>query len=256
MALPVLAALHRDFREVHVACSRKHRVLAELAGPIARAWDVDGAETAWLHGGPAPVDYGLVVAFNSLVQVPGAEVRRVAARPPAGVPAWQHFASAYPCDPAWRPELARTPGPRPIVLMPGTAGSSKAWPLDRWHAVAAAAGESARLIGGPLEPWAQERPELPELVALLASAGAFAGPDSGPAHLAARLGCPAAVVVVSEESRAWLPLGAQAFERTAEPSEVAAWARAQRETELQKPGAISPPRGPGGDIALPRLEGR
>jgi hypothetical protein len=100
------------------------------------------------------------------------------------------------------------------------------------------------LLGGPLEPWAERRPELPELIAVLAGAGAFVGPDSGPAHLAARLGCPAAVVVVHEGSRAWVPLGATAFDATVDPSELAAWAIAQREAGLQTPGAISPPLGP------------
>jgi ADP-heptose:LPS heptosyltransferase len=102
-------------------------------------------------------------------------------------------------------------GQGPIVLAPGASNLAKSWPLDAWFALSATLHEwfsPVLLVGGPLEPWAEIRPDLPELIELLSAARAFIGPDSGPAHLARRLGVPTWVVMTEEERSLWAPHGA------------------------------------------------
>lgn len=115
---------------------------------------------------------------------------------------------------------------RAIVLHPGSGGTRKNLPLGKWIAVGRAipARDHARLVWlcGPAEI---ERgtaatlaaaappgrlllhPPLPSLLALLAQAAAFAGHDSGTAHLAAASGCPCFLAFTSTDPALWAPLG-------------------------------------------------
>jgi hypothetical protein len=68
------------------------------------------------------------------------------------------------------------------------------------------------LVGGPLEPWAELRPDLPGLIALAASAALWIGPDTGPTHLAARLGRPTIALFGPSDPAVWAPAGARVLE--------------------------------------------
>lgn len=93
-----------------------------------------------------------------------------------------------------------------VVLHPGSGGSGREWPLDRWHDLAwSLDGESFQLlISGSqterlaLEPWLATLPpnvvdvmgrlDLAELIALLARVDGIVAASTGPLHLAAALG--------------------------------------------------------------------
>jgi ADP-heptose:LPS heptosyltransferase len=114
--------------------------------------------------------------------------------------------------------------------------------LERWWALRRALEElrPARpvvVVGGPLEAWATEKPDLEGLIGLAASASAWIGPDSGPTHLAARLGAPTFAVFGPSDAGTWAPPGAEVVAFEAEISEVVA--RVGRRLEASPP-AISP----------------
>jgi ADP-heptose:LPS heptosyltransferase len=95
-----------------------------------------------------------------------------------------------------------------------------------WPGFAAVAERlGAIVVGGPNEPWATYRPELDELIALLASASVVLGSDSGPAHLAARLGVRTGVVFGPTDPAVWAPLGATVFPWDVAPETLVAWVR-------------------------------
>ncbi len=201
LCMPVLKALFDEGHEVHVACNPRFRPLVGLCGPVARLWDIDAAESAWMLGGDDPVGFDLALCFTEGRGrvFPCRDTRWVAARPPPGIPAWAHFASVYPCNPAWRLD-----GPREgVVIAPGASSGDKTPPLDWWLELHRAL-PGARLLGGPLEPWASDRPDLDGLVALARRAALWIGPDTGPTHLAARCGARVVAVATSDQ---WLPLG-------------------------------------------------
>lgn len=93
-----------------------------------------------------------------------------------------------------------------VVLHPGSGGSGREWPLDRWHDLAWSLGgaDFQLLISGSpaerlaLEPWLATLPphavdimgrlDLAELIALLARADGIVAASTGPLHLAAALG--------------------------------------------------------------------
>jgi ADP-heptose:LPS heptosyltransferase len=93
-----------------------------------------------------------------------------------------------------------------VVLHPGSGGSGREWPLDRWHDLAwSLEAESFQfLISGSqterlaLEPWLATLPphavdimgrlDLAELIALLARVDGIVAASTGPLHVAAALG--------------------------------------------------------------------
>lgn len=77
-----------------------------------------------------------------------------------------------------------------------------------------------------------------ELAALLADAGAFAGGDSGPAHVAAAVGCPSAVLFGVSDERRWGPLP-PVDQRTDPRRVLRAVAREQTEEERRRLGEHS-----------------
>lgn len=221
LSLPVIAAAAAE-HEVDVACDRRWWPLLDPL-PVGRRWDAGGLESLWMHGGRDPVGYDLGLACSA-VELPIRALRRVAPRPPPGMPAWRHFASLYPCDPGWRLPVAPLRADRPVVVAPGASTAAKVWP--RWAEVAEALG--AVLVGGPNEPGMAWRPGLAELAALFASASAVLASDSGPAHLAARVGARTAVVFGPTDPAVWCPHGASAFGWDVEVGSLVAWARARR----------------------------
>ena len=198
LTLPVLAACFATGRRVDVACALRHRPLVRLLGEPGRFWDLDGAESLWMFGGSDPVGYTDAVCFSEArADLPVTTIHGTTARPPHGVQAWHHFAAGLPSDwPAVDPGLQVRATPSradaPIVLAPGASDPQRSWPMEHWNRLASRLRTVAPVVvvGGPSEPWADYRPDLPELVQLAASAGAWLGPDSGPTHLAARLGAP------------------------------------------------------------------
>lgn len=137
---------------------------------------------------------------------------------------------------AWRAQRAF--GTAPLVLLQagnkrtlkrgrlGTLGHHKHWPPERWAAVASAVladlpGAHVLLCGAPMEfavleeiarlcdrgrvhNLANDLP-LPRLVALAAAAHSMVAVDSGPAHLAAAVGCPLVVMFGSASPQRWMP---------------------------------------------------
>ncbi len=235
ITLPVLEALFATGERVDVMCQPRFEVLVREVGTPGRVWDAGGVESLWLfggggehRGGDVPHRYSVGVGFSAAhaaalraCGIP--DVRAVEARPALGVSAVDHFRSVWPRVARRGP---RAPAAGPVVIAPGASAERRCWPMERWRAVAdglATAGREVRWIGGPLEPWATDRPDLAGLRALARACGAWLGADSGPAHLAAWAGAPVGIVA-RPESNAWAPEGARVFGWEAEPAGVVEWA--------------------------------
>lgn len=243
LTLPLLAALLASGREVHVATARRHLPLVRTTGATGRWWDLDGPDSLWMFGGTDPVGYAAAWAFGSArAELPVRPTFVTPAHPPSGVAAFAHFAPDLteglpPVDPAWRLRVAPLRADRPVVLAPGASDAARSWPLPRWLALAdalRAAGWPVVLVGGPAEPWADYRPELDELMALAASAGAWIGPDSGPTHLAARCGAPTAAIF-GPTSTQWAPFGARVFGWDTVVADVVGWVGEGRGPDAPQP---------------------
>ncbi|GDX82554.1 hypothetical protein LBMAG42_43650 [Deltaproteobacteria bacterium] len=221
LTLPALAACFATGRRVDVACAPRHRPLVRLVGEPGRFWDLDGTESLWMFGGVDPVGYTDAVCFaEGRTELPIPTIHAVGSRPPARVPAWKHFMGALPPgwptpDPGLRLHAPPLRPDRPIVLAPGASDSGRSWPLSEWFRLAETLRPHAPvvLVGGPSEPWAEYRPDLSELIRLAASAGAWLGPDSGPTHLAARMGAPTFAVFRTTDP-GWAPYGAEIVQET------------------------------------------
>lgn len=114
------------------------------------------------------------------------------------------------------PAIARRHNPDgPIVLHPGSGGLAKCWPPDRFHALAARLRHRAdvRLIIGEAEHTRGQFPDatvldtLDDLHDTIAAAWWYVGNDSGPTHLAARLGVPTLALFGPTDPRVWAPMG-------------------------------------------------
>lgn len=85
-----------------------------------------------------------------------------------------------------------------IVLLPGAGKANKQWPVERFRELAAHLGDRALAVWGPGEKELAEGigcrlappTNLRELAAILRTAAAVIGGDTGPLHLAAALGTP------------------------------------------------------------------
>lgn len=228
LTLPVLRALFATGRRVDLMCQPRFTALLDDVGEPGRTWDAESAASTWLFGaGTPPVAYRTAVAFSSAhaealraIGVP--EVHAVASRPPPGVRAADHFEGAWPC--ASLPSRPGRRGGREVVIAPGASEARRRWPMERWSEVAAEVerrGFVVRLVGGPQEAWATDRPDLRGLLALARSCRAWLGADSGPAHVAALGGAPVGLVV-RDESTAWAPRGASCFGWDVAPADLVA----------------------------------
>lgn len=111
-----------------------------------------------------------------------------------------------------------------IVIHPGSGGTAKRWPADRFAAVGRSlreAGHAVTFILGEAEREAMTKPELSafaevgtvveknllELFDALQRAKLYLGNDTGPTHLAALLGLPTLALFGRDNDVAWRPLG-------------------------------------------------
>lgn len=111
------------------------------------------------------------------------------------------------------------------VVHPGSGGSSKCWPLDRFLDIAArlaAAGLAGILVTGPAEErlnaapaepalppgWRRiHAPPLEALAGLLSRCAVYVGNDSGVTHLAAAAGARVTALFRESNVSAWRPFG-------------------------------------------------
>jgi len=120
------------------------------------------------------------------------------------------------------PDIANRPrNPHKILLHPGAGSIRKRWPVSSFlqvEAVLKADGLKPEFVLGPAEEGMAaelEHPnrivhtlgDLPELAALLKSAGGYIGNDSGASHLAAYLGLPTTVIFGPADPLRWEPVG-------------------------------------------------
>lgn len=126
--------------------------------------------------------------------------------------------------PAWRRAVLPERLPEAVLLHPGSGDRKKNLPAQTWaravERVRRGSGLPVRLVLGPVE---QERGQwealggvvdgvetcqgLADLLAALSRGALLLGNDSGPAHLAALLGVPTAVVFGPSDPALWRPLG-------------------------------------------------
>ena len=129
----------------------------------------------------------------------------------------------YGADAAPRLAVRRAPaaGPPLLAIHPGSGSPRKNWPLERFLAVAGAAGDAGMAVrfvlgeveqamAGPVraagfDAWADRA--LDELADLLAGAACYLGNDSGISHLAAACGCRAVVLFGPTDPSLWAPRG-------------------------------------------------
>jgi ADP-heptose:LPS heptosyltransferase len=176
-------------------------------------------------------------ALGSCLQgIAGARIYRLSPRPPTGRPV--HIADyVKECFSSWGlftqvpDESADVQGtscapergaePRVFLIHPGAGSSRKVWPLERFLEVAEHLrrhGDIPQFVIGPAEKDLEgtiKRTEIEchrpvdclELIALLRSASAYIGNDSGVSHLAAWVGLPSVVIFGPSDPLRWAPRG-------------------------------------------------
>jgi ADP-heptose:LPS heptosyltransferase len=120
--------------------------------------------------------------------------------PPAEIPR----AALYAPPPSVRSPYA--------VIHPFASAASKAWPAERFLAVARECGLAPVFIGGPGDDFSpfrdfecQAGASLKQVMSLISGAALFAGNDSGPAHIAAAFGRPLVVLYGTSDPVVWAP---------------------------------------------------
>ena len=179
--------------------------------------------------------------------------------PADDTPVWRHLVSTLgpwsiaPPEPIGPLRVAERAPTRPtLVVHPGSGGAWKRWPAARYaeviHAIRARRSLNVIVHQGPADAEASERllallaghgsaliePELPKLAAVLGTARAYLGGDSGVSHLAAAVGAPSVILFPPATRRRWQPWSptARPIEMT---EEVADAARVVRELESLLP---------------------
>jgi ADP-heptose:LPS heptosyltransferase len=117
---------------------------------------------------------------------------------------------------------------RPVIIHPGSGGSRKCWPRERYFALAerlSAAGQAVLFLCGPaespelrahIEEFLRERPGMASVfdaglavvAGLAAECGLYIGNDSGITHLAAAVGAPVIALFGPTDPALWAPRGA------------------------------------------------
>lgn len=235
--------------EVVSAGSRRYAFLfgdPRAATPEEEEWLVRfGLIVAWRQkAGPFPLEaWGgpgkgrvVVVTFPERSQIPASrvffeETLRALAEPGALTPAFEDCARLE-LPPAAREDGRRYFGladpaaaARPAVIHPGSGGTGKRWPLDRFLAIAGrpaargvpgviVTGESEEGLRGALREaalpagWTStSSPPLSALAGLLAGAAVYLGNDSGVTHLAAACGAPTVALFRRDLEPLWRPFG-------------------------------------------------
>jgi ADP-heptose:LPS heptosyltransferase len=198
------------------------------AGPVARRILAPYAHMLVFSGSEA--------LASSLQHIGGARVCRVPARPPADRRVWVtgyaleqvRGCGLLPEAEAAILEAGHPPGSpadktggTTVWIHPGAGSPRKRWPLADFLELAAriqARGLNPQFVIGPAEPdllpglerhgAAVHRPgDSLALLALLRSATAFVGNDSGVSHLAAWIGLPCVVIFGPTDPARWRPWG-------------------------------------------------
>jgi ADP-heptose:LPS heptosyltransferase len=168
--------------------------------------------------------------------------------PADDTPVWRHLVSTLgpwaiaPPEPIAPLRAAGRAPTRPtLVVHPGSGGAWKRWPLARYAEVIRAVSERRPLAvlvhQGPADAEAAQRllallegraavllePQLPRLAAVLGTARAYLGGDSGVSHLAAAVGAPSVILFPPATRRRWQPWSptARPIEMTEEVADVA-----------------------------------
>ena len=125
------------------------------------------------------------------------------------------YLGAPPCEVPRAKLRAAKPAAPCAVIHPVAATSAKTWPAERFLQVARwleSSGADVAVIGSAaddLSPFRAFRTlsgaPLSEIQALMASATAFVGNDSGPAHMAAAFGVPSVVLFGASDPDIWGP---------------------------------------------------
>jgi heptosyltransferase-3 len=179
--------------------------------------------------------------------------------PADDTPVWRYLVSTLgpwsiaPPEPIGPLRVAERAPTRPtLVVHPGSGGAWKRWPAARYaeviHAIRERRSLDVIVHQGPADAEAAERllallaghgtaliePELPRLAAVLGTAHAYLGGDSGVSHLAAAVGAPSVILFPPATRRRWQPWSptARPIEMT---EEVADAARVVRELESLLP---------------------
>ena len=243
-ALRGLRAQAPGGRLVFAGQPRLGRLLTAL-GAIdeARAFDGLGLEALFTDEPTPPALAGWLGGFTRVVSWFGAREPTYRARlgalaaepiiarpvPDDDTPVWRHLLATLPI-----PALAETEAVAPIrpaapppgstlVVHPGSGGTWKQWPAERFAEVIAAVAAQRELLvvvhQGPADHAAVEallarldgrverlvEPELPALATALASARAYLGGDSGISHLAAAVGVPSVILFPPAHLPRWAP---------------------------------------------------
>ena len=161
---------------------------------------------------------------------------------------WRHLVSTLglwaisPPEPLAPLRVAERAPTRPtLVVHPGSGGAWKRWPVARYaeviHAIREGRSLDVIVHQGPADAEEAERllallaghaialiePELPRLAAVLGTAHAYLGGDSGVSHLAAAVGAPAVILFPPATRRRWQPWSptARPIEMTEEVADAA-----------------------------------
>lgn len=196
---------------------------ADVAGLIAPEWDglpYIGLRIGW----PVPVwllsRYDLVLTWEGIIDADLTEAHTLPLQQLfqwyAGLPmtAERPDFRLQPGEERLDPLGPREPGEKRVVLHSGCNGPARAWPAERFVAVAEALRGEARvvIVGGPTEgpEWRKNiagrsyvtappdhivdlcgaLPDVRSLAQVLSNASCFVGVDSGPLHIAGALGIP------------------------------------------------------------------
>lgn len=168
--------------------------------------------------------------------------------PADDTPVWRHLVSTLglwsvaPPEPIAPLRVAERAPTRPtLVVHPGSGGAWKRWPVARYaeviHAICERRSLDVIVHQGPADAEATARllallaghataliePELPRLAAVLGTARAYLGGDSGVSHLAATVGAPSVILFPPATRRRWQPWSptARPIEMTDEVADVA-----------------------------------
>ena len=233
-ALRGLRAAAPGGRLVFAGQPRLARLLVAL-GVVdeGRAFDGLGLEALFIDEPAPPALASLLGGFTRVVSWFGCREPTYVARlgalvadaivarpvPDNDTPVWRHLIATLPASALAERDAvapirpaARPPASAALVIHPGSGGTWKQWPAERFaEAIAAVATRHALPVvvhQGPADRAAVEallarldsgverlvEPELPELAAALSLARAYLGGDSGVSHLAAAVGAPSVIL--------------------------------------------------------------
>ena len=263
-AVPALRVLRAQGRLTFAGQARLGRLLVAL-GVVdeSRTFDGLGLEALFTDAPAPPAVTAFLGGFTRVVSWFGSRDATYRTRlaalaadavvappvPDDDTPVWRHLVStlggdALPEAPAVAPirlDALRT-GSSALVVHPGSGGTWKQWPAERFaevitaviarHALtvvvhqgpadhAAVAALLARL-DQPVERLVE--PELPALAVALGGARAYLGGDSGISHLAAAVGTPSVIVFPPAHLPRWTPWSpaARPVAMTGGPDEIPA----------------------------------